>query len=95
MHDRLKKLLRDEELKWRERAKEKIFEIGWWNTKYFHLKASGRKKKDHIYELQNNGEEILGEPELISHVTEFYKKLFGPTHVTSLRLDGLMCDQIS
>jgi hypothetical protein len=28
MHDRLKKLLRDEELKWRERAKEKIFEIG-------------------------------------------------------------------
>jgi hypothetical protein len=59
------------------------------------LKASGRKKNDHISALQNNGEEILGEPELISHVTEFYKKLFGPTPVTSLRLDGLMCDQIS
>lgn len=41
----LKKLLRDEELKWRQRASEKDLLEGDGNTKYFQLKASGRKKK--------------------------------------------------
>jgi hypothetical protein len=49
MHNRLKKLLRDEELKWRQRAKEKDLKEGDGNTKYFHLKASGRRKKNHIF----------------------------------------------
>jgi hypothetical protein len=44
---RLKKLLRDEELKWRKRAKEKDLKEGDGNTKYFRLKSSGRKKKNH------------------------------------------------
>jgi hypothetical protein len=65
------------------------------NTKYFHLKASGRKKKNHILVLHHNGEEIMGETELIKHVTEFYKKLFGPSPVTSLRMDGVVCNQLS
>jgi hypothetical protein len=76
-------------------SKRKRFERGRWNTKYFHLKASGRKKKNHISVLHHNGEEILGETELIKHVTEFYKKLFGPSPVTSLRLDGVICNQLS
>ena len=44
----LKKLLIDEELKWRQRAKEKDLLEGDGNTRYFHLKASGRKNKNHI-----------------------------------------------
>jgi endo-alpha-1,4-polygalactosaminidase (GH114 family) len=43
------------------------------NTRYFHLKASGRRKKNHILVMQNNGEEIFEETELIKHVTDFYK----------------------
>jgi hypothetical protein len=45
MHNRLKKLPRDEDIKWRHRAKEKDVKEGDGNTRYFHLKASGRRKK--------------------------------------------------
>lgn len=91
----LKKLLRDEELKWRQRAKEKDLKEGDANTKYYHIKASGRKKKNHLSFIQNNGEEIVGDKNLIEHVTCFYKNLFGPPEVTSLKIDRIECDQIS
>jgi hypothetical protein len=71
MHIRLKTLLKDEELKWRQRSKEKYFKEGDGNDNYFHLKGSGRKKKNHIVLLQHNGEEILGEADLITHVNDF------------------------
>jgi hypothetical protein len=95
MHKRLKKLLRDEEIKWRQRAKEKDLKKGDGYTKYFHLKASGRRKQNHISVLHHNGEEIMGDANLIKHVTEFYKALFGPSPVTSLRMDGVVCDQLN
>jgi hypothetical protein len=95
VHNRLKKLLRDEEMKWRQRGKERDLKEGDGNTRYFHMKASGRKKKNHISVLQNNGEDILGETELIKHVTKFYKSLFGPSAVCSLNLNGIDCAQLS
>jgi hypothetical protein len=94
-HNRLKKLLRDEEMKWRQRAKEEDLKEGDGNTRYFHLKASGRKKKNYIFVLQNNGEEILGETEMIKHVTDFYKVLFGPSNICSLNLNGIECAQLT
>lgn len=91
----LKRIMRDEELKWRQRSHEKDLKEGDANTKYFHLKASGRKKKNHISVLQNNGEEIVGDKNLVEHITNFYKDLFGPPKVSLLRIDGIECDQIS
>jgi hypothetical protein len=61
MHARLKKLLIDEEIKWRQRANEKDLKEDDGNTKYFHLKANKRRKKNHILVLNNNGEQIVGE----------------------------------
>jgi hypothetical protein len=95
LHDRLKKLLREEEIKCRQRAKEKDLKEGDVNTRYFHLKASGRRKKNYILVLQNNGEEIYGESDLIKHVTDFYKQLFGPSTVSSLNLNGIDCKQLT
>jgi hypothetical protein len=95
MPKRLKKLLRDEEIKWRQRAKEKDLKEGDDNTKYFFLKASGRRKKNHISVLQHNGEEIMGDVDLIKQVTELYKQLFGPSPATSLRMDGVVCNKLS
>jgi cell division protein FtsL len=45
MHVGLKKLLRDEKIKCRQRAKEKDLKEGDSNTKYFHLKDSGRERR--------------------------------------------------
>jgi hypothetical protein len=39
--------------------------------------------------------EVLGDDELIKHVTEFYKGLFGQFMETSSKLDGLECEQLS
>jgi hypothetical protein len=65
------------------------------NTKYFHLEASGRRKKNHISVLHNNGEEVMGEAELIKHVTNIYKGLFGPSSVSSMNLNGIECEHLS
>jgi hypothetical protein len=65
------------------------------NTKYFHLKASGRKKKNHISILTNNGAELLGDEEIIKHVTDYYKELFGQAPITDLRLEGIESNQFS
>ena len=61
------------QLKWRQRAKEKYLEGGGGNIMYFHLKVCGRNKKNHISVLNYNGEEALGGGGLIQYVTEFYK----------------------
>jgi hypothetical protein len=45
--------------------------------------------------LQNNGEEIYGESDLIKHVTDFYKQLFGPSTISSLNLNRIDCKQLT
>jgi hypothetical protein len=46
-------------------------------------------------EVQNNGEDILGESEIIKLVTDFYKTLFGPSPISSRNLDGIECNQVT
>jgi hypothetical protein len=47
----LNSLLEQEELKWRQRAKENWLKNGNQNTKYFHAYASQRSKKNDITEV--------------------------------------------
>ena len=49
LNDRLTELLREEELKWYQRAKVKHLLEGDANTKYFHLLANGRHRKTRIF----------------------------------------------
>jgi hypothetical protein len=44
--ERLAKLRRDEEIKWAQRAKVKHIQEGGENTKYFHLIANGKHRKN-------------------------------------------------
>ena len=53
LQSRLAELLREEEVKWYQRAKTKGLLQGDANTKYFHLVASGKHRKSRIYHLQN------------------------------------------
>jgi hypothetical protein len=49
LNERLAELLREEELKWYQRAKVKHLLEGHANTKYYHLLANGRYRKTHIF----------------------------------------------
>jgi hypothetical protein len=54
-------LLREEELKWYERAKVKTLLEGDDNTRFFHLVANGKHRKQHIYKLENDQGVVIGD----------------------------------
>jgi len=49
LNQRLAEILREEELKWYQRANVKHLLEGDANTKYYHLLANGRHRKTHIF----------------------------------------------
>ncbi|WVZ60404.1 hypothetical protein U9M48_010431 [Paspalum notatum var. saurae] len=53
----------------------------------FELVANGRKRKSKIYELESNGQKIVGDEALLQHATQFYKELFGPGQGNIFQID--------
>jgi mannosylglycoprotein endo-beta-mannosidase len=85
-------LLRDEELKWYERAKVKTLLEGDANTRFFHLVANGKHRQQHIYRLEDDQGAVVSVDHLKRHITNYYKKsVWGPEHTEI----ALMEDQIS
>ena len=64
LNERLAELLREEELKWYQRAKVKHFLEGDANTKYYHLLANGRHRKTRIFQLEDGNNIITGDAQL-------------------------------
>jgi hypothetical protein len=87
----LKKVVREDRLKWMQRCKEKNLLEGDDNTKYYHAKANGRKRKNMIYSLDQEEGEIKGQSDLMKYITNFYKQLFGPPPENdfTLNLEGI------
>jgi len=54
LKERLVLLLREEDIKWYERAKVKTLLEGDDNTRFFHLVANGKHRKQHTYKLEND-----------------------------------------
>jgi mannosylglycoprotein endo-beta-mannosidase len=94
MNERLADLLREEELKWYQRAKAKNLLEGNANTKYFHLVANGKHRKSRIFRLEQEEGLIQGEKELRDYITKYYKELFGPSKSIPMSLDESRCDDI-
>jgi hypothetical protein len=69
-------LRREEETKWAQQAKVKHVQEGGNNTKYFHLIANGKHRKKKIFQLEQDEGTILGQQNLKTIITEYYKKLF-------------------
>jgi mannosylglycoprotein endo-beta-mannosidase len=76
-NESLAKLCRDEESKLAKRAKVKHVQESGNNTKYFHLIANGKHRREKIFQLEQDEGTIVGEKNLKVYITEFYKKLFG------------------
>ena len=76
--DDLIKLLREEELKFYQRAKATDVLLGDNNTRYFQMVANGKHRKKRIFSLEHEGGKIEGQQNLKGYITQFYKELFGP-----------------
>jgi hypothetical protein len=76
LNNRLAQLLREEEVKWYQRAKTKHLFQEDMNTKYFQLLANGKHRKMRIYHLQDNDKTIEGDEALKKYVSSYYKGLF-------------------
>jgi mannosylglycoprotein endo-beta-mannosidase len=83
--------LRDEEIKWYERAKVKTLLEGDANTRFFHLVANGKHRKQHIYRLEDDNGVVVTSDRIKCHITNYYKNLFGVPEQTEITL---MEDQI-
>ena len=85
--------MREEELKWYERAKVKTLLEGDANTRFFHLVPNGKHRNQHIYKLENDQGTIVGDVSLKSHITNYYKNLFGqPEHSEITLMEHLISD---
>lgn len=87
----LKSVVREEKNKWFQRCKEEEILEGDCNTKYYHAKANGRRRKSQIHTLVQEEGVIQGQQNLIAYITNFYKNLFGHTrgNACSLNMEGV------
>jgi hypothetical protein len=87
LENALNQILFDEEIHWQRRGGEKWLLAGDSNSSYFHKCANGRRRKMHISMLEVEGQDVIEPQSLRSHVTEYYKKLFGSEDVADMHLD--------
>jgi mannosylglycoprotein endo-beta-mannosidase len=76
LNERLAEILREEELKWYQRAKVKHLPEGDANTKYYHLLANGRHRKTRIFQLEDDHTVIDADAQLKQHITNYHKESF-------------------
>ncbi|XP_074302306.1 uncharacterized protein LOC141633799 [Silene latifolia] len=75
------KLLRQEEMFWRQRSRALWLKDGDKNTKFFHRRASQRKQKNHISKLVDDEGRIHESTETIAATTtNYFKDLFTSTN---------------
>jgi hypothetical protein len=91
----LSKLQKEEELYWFQRSKATKLTQGDNNTKYFRIIANGRHRKTRIIQLEQDEGLIVGEDNLKTYITNYYKVLFGPPESNLFSFDESLRDDIS
>jgi mannosylglycoprotein endo-beta-mannosidase len=86
LKQRLTQLLREEELKWYQRAKTTKLLQGDCNTKYFQLVAIGKNRRTRIFQLEQEEGIIEGDENLKRFITNHYKRLFGASERNSFTM---------
>jgi hypothetical protein len=86
LKERLVSLLTEEELKWYERAKVKTLLVGDANTRFFHLVANGKHRKQRIFKLEDDQGVVVGDNCLKRHITNYYQNLFGQPEASGVSL---------
>lgn len=70
----LEDLLEKDQIWWAQRSRASWLKRGDRNTKFFHQKASQRRKRNWIHQIKNDAGEVFFEEEKIARVmTEFFQ----------------------
>lgn len=88
----------DEEKYWKQRSKQKWLEEGDHNSKYFHVIANHKRKKNRITSLRINNSTTQSIGVIKKHVLEYYKEVLGTSGIKYASLDSTfwgMTDQIT
>jgi hypothetical protein len=85
----LRKLVDEESMRLKQRARDKFMLDGDENSKYFHLLAKCKRRKLKIMTLSHEDKVAQDEIEINQLATSFYKSLFGPSQETSISLNNL------
>ena len=85
LNDKLVELYHREELMWRQRSRIEWLASGDKNTRFFHLRATMRRKKSMIKALANSlGVHVQDPAELREMVTAFHRDLYTTEVVTDM-----------
>ena len=68
----------EEEAYWFQKSQARWLIQGDLNTAYFHRIANGRRRKNLVHSLEDNGVMVEGTDNLLKLATDYYKELFGP-----------------
>ncbi|XP_028755343.1 uncharacterized protein LOC114714742 [Neltuma alba] len=73
----LEEIILQEDLLWAQKAKSQWYALGDKNTKYFHSRANGRRRRNKIEAIQQENGEWTDNPTLIKRIaTDFFVNLF-------------------
>jgi hypothetical protein len=84
----LQKIWRNEEIKARQRSREREILEGDQNTSYFHAMANKRRRKKQIVSLDGPDGEVNDNAGMIGIVVQYYKKLFGAEEMMDINLSN-------